>query len=149
MKKPINTTKQADDNPLRVIMEAMIHEEAGTSHIGTQEAEGQALFVGSDTLPVDHQELEQLDEIGMTQEILESLGFEFLGPVEDDPLFHWVNFPSGWTKEPSDHSMWSYLIDPKGRKVASIFYKAAFYDRRSFMRLDKYSDIACPVGRGY
>ena len=32
--------------------------------------------------------------------------------------------------------MWSYLTDQHGRQRVAIFYKAAFYDRRAFMRLE-------------
>ena len=31
--------------------------------------------------------------------------------------------------------MWSDLLDDKGVKRGSIFYKAAFYDRSAFLRL--------------
>jgi len=32
--------------------------------------------------------------------------------------------------------MWSYLLDEHGRRRVAIFYKAAFYDRSAFMRLN-------------
>ena len=38
-------------------------------------------------------------------------------------------------KVASDHSMWSKLEDENGVEIASIFYKAAFYDMSAFMRL--------------
>ncbi len=33
--------------------------------------------------------------------------------------------------------MWSDLLDDKGRKRGSIFYKAAFYDRKAHLSLDR------------
>ncbi len=91
--------------------------------IERQEAEGQREFVSSETLPLD-----------CPREQLEKLGFEFGDAV--DELFVKVRFPSGWTKRATEHSMWSDLIDPHGRKRGGIFYKAAFYDRKAHMGLD-------------
>lgn len=60
---------------------------------------------------------------------LEALGFTF-GPVDEaDPLFRPATLPQGWSREGSDHAMWSYILDGQGRRRVAIFYKAAFYDR--------------------
>lgn len=64
----------------------------------------------------------------------EKLGFVF-GEAADD-LFVSVTFPKGWKKEPTDHSMWSDILDDKGRKRGAIFYKAAFYDRAAHAHLN-------------
>ena len=93
-----------------------------------QEANGQQSFVDSDTLPI-------IIHGGAAKAILEMAGVEFLGPVEDDDLFQYVKLPPGWQKQPTDHSMWSKLVDEKGRERASIFYKAAFYDRNAHLHL--------------
>lgn len=91
--------------------------------IERQEAMGQAAIVGTrDILPKECQ-----------REQLEKLGFVF-GKDSDD-LFVNVTFPAGWSKKATDHSMWSDLLDAKGRKRGSIFYKAAFYDRAAHMSL--------------
>jgi len=92
--------------------------------IEAQEAAGQAYFVQSQTLPID-----------CPQEQLETLGFVFEDAADD--IFVNVRFPQGWHVEPTDHSMWSDLIDPRGNVRAGIFYKAAFYDRRAQMHLGK------------
>ena len=91
--------------------------------IEAQEAEGQKCFVSDETLPIE-----------CPREELEALGFQFGDKV--DSLFVACRFPNGWSKRPTDHSMWSELIDPEGTVRGSIFYKAAFYDRRAFMRLN-------------
>jgi hypothetical protein len=93
--------------------------------IERQEAMGQAALVG--TLGILPKDCPRAD--------LEKLGFKF-GKDADD-LFVNVEFPSGWSKKASDHSMWSELLDDKGRKRAGIFYKAAFYDRSAHMQLER------------
>lgn len=65
---------------------------------------------------------------------LEQLGFVFGGNIDD--LFVSVAPPVGWTLQPSDHSMWSYVHDEQGRRRAGVFYKASFYDRKAEMSLD-------------
>jgi hypothetical protein len=119
---PINTGKT---DPLENLLLAMT---LGSSEaIKHQEVCGQRSFVNSDTLPA---RIEEAD-----RKALEQVGFHFLGPVENDPLFQYVEMPPGWKKQRTDHSMWSDLLDDKGRKRGSIFYKAAFYDRDAFMNL--------------
>ncbi len=66
----------------------------------------------------------------------EALGFTFGEPVDGDPLFTHCTLPEGWTKQGSDHNMWSYVIDQYGRRRVAVFYKAAFYDRDAFARLE-------------
>lgn len=100
--------------------------------IEAQEAQGQADFVESQTLPID-----------CPQEQLENLGFVFEDAVDD--IFVNVKFPQGWTFRPTDHSMWSELLDPNRNVRAGIFYKAAFYDRSANMHLDR----AISVERNY
>lgn len=99
----------------------------GGHAIEHQEAQGQKELVNSDVLP------RKLRYV--TQEQLQSLGFEFLGEVPDDELFQYVKLPEGWMKKSTNHSMWSILVDEKGRERASIFYKAAFYDRDAFLNM--------------
>lgn len=94
--------------------------------IEAQEAQGQKDFVAHQTLSIDC-----LEEPLRSQ--FEGLGFLFEDPVDD--LFVAVSFPRGWSKRATAHSMWSDLLDDRGRKRASLFYKAAFYDRKAHTRL--------------
>lgn len=127
-KKPINTTKMANDNPLAILADALLN---GTNNaVERQEARGQYDFVASTTLPTKIR-----DKNG--RELLEKAGVVFGDVVEDDEIFQYVSLPDGWKKETTDHSMWSKLVDGKGRERASIFYKAAFYDRSSLMHLSR------------
>ena len=51
-------------------------------------------------------------------------------------MFWSVKLPEGWEIRATDHTMWNELIDNKGRKRASFFYKAAFYDRDAFINFN-------------
>lgn len=71
-----------------------------------------------------------------TKDCLERWGIKFLGPVKGDKLFQHVILPEGWMIKPTDHSMWSDLLDDKGYKRASIFYKASFHDRDASISIE-------------
>lgn len=94
--------------------------------IEAQEKAGQMILVANSILPKDMLH-------GCTREQLERMGIVFGAPYDD--LFINVTFPTGWSKQATDHSMWSKLLDDKGRERAGIFYKAAFYDRRAHISL--------------
>ncbi|MBI4268632.1 hypothetical protein HY627_02270 [Candidatus Uhrbacteria bacterium] len=120
---PTNTAKQITKHPIVGVIEGMLH--GSSSMILNQEAEGQRQIVNSDVLPT-------LWSYG--KEALEQAGVKFLDVVEGDELFQNVELPPGWRKEATSHSMWSNLLDDKGRIRATFFYKAAFYDRRADIR---------------
>lgn len=92
-----------------------------------QERTGQSQLINSTSLPTDSQ--------GTDAEFL-ALGFTFGEPDPRDPMFRPATLPNGWRKERSDHAMWSYVVDELGRRRVAVFYKAAFYDRSAFMRLE-------------
>lgn len=133
LKASHNTAQEAADHPI-IPLEAIIEKNPGDA-IVAQEARGQTSFVGSDTLPLKMRR-------DNDKEILEAAGVKFLSPVENDKLFQYVELPAGWKKFPTDHSMWSNLVDDKGRVRATIFYKAAFYDRNAFMSTSTRFEIA-------
>lgn len=124
---PRNTAQEVRDSPILGLVTAM----GEGSGILAQEAQGQRSFVGSDTLPTDIGRYSDYN----TKAILEAAGVKFLGVVEGDDMFQYVDLPRGWKKMATDHSMWSKLVDDKGRERASIFYMAAFYDRSAHMSL--------------
>ena len=95
--------------------------------IEAQEAAGQTTLVANSTLPIDMP--------ADAKKNLEECGFKFGEKVDD--LFVTVTMPPGWRKVPTSHSMWTELHDDKGRRRASIFYKAAFYDKRADLRMDR------------
>lgn len=92
-----------------------------------QEQRGQAELVNSSTLPIELK--------GCTRGQVEAMGIVYGENVDD--LFVSVTLPAGWTKQATEHHMWSDLLDDKGCKRASIFYKAAFYDRSAHMHLER------------
>lgn len=94
--------------------------------IEAQEAQGQRELVASSQLPAD----------GIAA-VAAALGIQVIGPSARDSLFVDAKLPEGWKVQPSGHSMWSHVVDANGIQRASIFYKAAFYDRRAFIRLEK------------
>ena len=105
---------------MEVFLEALAT--GGTRAIEHQEKRGQAALVASQNFPLDIR--------GASREQLEAIGFVFGEKV--DNLFQQVKLPAGWKVEPTDHSMWSSIIDSDGNERGSIFYKAAFYDRCAF-----------------
>jgi hypothetical protein len=133
MKAPKNTETDAKNNPTGFLLRAMV----SRSPVEDQEAEGQSDFVGSDTFPTDIQSAFVGDERVDAKMILEGFGIQFLGPVDGDDLFQYVRLPAGWKKERTDHSMWSRLVDERGRERAAIFYKAAFYDRSAHISVTR------------
>lgn len=96
--------------------------------IEAQEKRGQTSFVNSAILPIP-------DDRRCTQAQLEAMGVQVGEKVDD--LFVSVVLPQGWRKEATEHSMWSTLLDEQGRERATIFYKAAFYDRNAHMNLTR------------
>lgn len=88
------------------------------------EAEGQRRLVKSTQLPVH----------GSEDPRWATFGLKF-GERPTDDIFRDVELPHGWRLEPTEHPMWSALVDEKGRKRAAVFYKAAFYDRSAHMRV--------------
>lgn len=111
----------------------------GGIDIGAQERRGQRRLVNNEVLPKRCNDCwrGQLEQIGIV------FGEDF------DDLFVNVELPEGWSKISTDHAMWSKLVDDRGRERASIFYKAAFYDRDAHINITRrFSARWEPVG-GY
>lgn len=128
------TTKPEDTSKLH-LLEAFQALSAGVpigalverGSIEAMESAGQSELVASESLPTEVSASERA--------LLELWGFRFGEAFENDPLFMPAVLPEGWTKAGSDHAMWSKVLDEKGRERVEVFYKAAFYDRRAFMRV--------------
>lgn len=93
--------------------------------IEAQEKAGQALLVASSDMP---------KELRPSREAYEKVGFIF--GTDIDEIFIHATLPLGWKRQATEHSMWSHIVDEKGRQRVAIFYKAAFYDRRASARLE-------------
>lgn len=93
--------------------------------IEAQEAAGQRSMCAASNLPKEIS--------GCTRADLVAIGFVFGADVDD--LFVSATLPEGWALQPTDHSMHTDIVDDQGRKRGSIFYKAAFYDRKADLRM--------------
>jgi hypothetical protein len=122
--KPRDTTK---DDPSGTLAELEIH--GPDKAVGLQEARGQRELVRRASLPTE--------VYGGGQELLEAAGVVFGEPYADDPIFRPVTLPEGWRLKPTEHPMWTHLLDDKGHPRASIFYKAAFYDRHAHIGISR------------
>lgn len=100
-----------------------------TLAVGVEELEwaGQRQLLASSVIPTRM--------YGCTEQDLAALGVELGEVVEGDPLFRYASLPQGWSRRPEKDSRCSYLVDEHGRDRASIFYKAAPYDRSASMTL--------------
>ncbi len=96
--------------------------------IERQEAQGQHDLVASTQLPVKGTKDKE--------EMWAKMGIE-LGPLRPDDIFRDAVLPPGWELKATYHHMWSDLVDANGMPRAGIFYKAAFYDRRAHVRLNR------------
>lgn len=97
--------------------------------IEQMEKDGQISFVNSTQLPwkINGKDGGAIDDY-------KKMGIKIIKEHTDgDEIFTEVELPIGWKKEPTEHSMWSNLIDNNGNIRATIFYKAAPYDRSSFI----------------
>lgn len=116
MKKVTNTTNA---DPMLTLAEVVFG-----GGIESQEARGQQELVNAEVLPAQGD-----------WEALEAIGIKKGRSVDDDPLFVEATLPEGWKKKATEHSMWSMVVDETGKERASIFYKAAFYDRAAFINV--------------
>ncbi|MFJ6730044.1 hypothetical protein ACIQPQ_34610 [Streptomyces sp. NPDC091281] len=123
-----NTARDAQSpDGLLLLLAASLGSGGHERVVTEQESVGQKQLVTSDCLPTELS--------GATDSHLEALGFVLGQPARDDPLFRPATLPAGWRREASDHTMWSHVVDEHGRQRLAVFYKAAYYDRRAFMRL--------------
>ena len=88
--------------------------------IEAQEKAGQAALVASTNMPL---------ELRPSREAFEKVGFIFGDKIDD--VFQSATLPAGWKREATSHDMHSKILDEQGRERVSVFYKAAFYDRRA------------------
>lgn len=134
--------RAANDGNLKNFMAAIT-----PGGIEAQEKAGQMEQAERETLPIE------LGQRGKSEadarKPWEALGFRF--GMNIDALFVAVKFPKGWKKRPTDHDMWTDILDDKGRKRGAIFYKAAFYDQRAHAhlaaRFSVDSDYARPLAK--
>lgn len=124
------------NNDLEIMaLEAMI---GGVSAIENQSRREQVKVRNSSKLPIKCNFTSSKDYY----KILKRMGIKIIN--RDDDLFYNTEIPDGWHKE-SAGGYWSYLIDDKGRKRASMFYKGAFYDRDAFISFNRKYGISSEI----
>jgi hypothetical protein len=128
----ITNTTTDPTSPLLVLASALGSRDGGSSAIEAMEKRGQTQLVNSDRLPSNGSNGERASN----DDAYLALGFTFGQPDLGDPMFRPATLPPGWRREASDHAMWSYIVDELDRRRVAIFYKAAYYDRSAFMRLE-------------
>ena len=62
------------------------------------------------------------------------IGIEIIN--EENDLFYNVKLPNNIKLKSSESNYWTYLINNSGKELASIFYKAVFYDRDAFINIE-------------
>ena len=155
-------------NKETVFLEALLYTMEGknpSKAIENQEKRGQAEVVRSHRLPIktnggipnehrfkgitndmDYDERVRIandNNINFTKQQYERMGIKVIDTYDD--LFYTVELPEGWKIEATSHSMWNNLFDDRGRKRATFFYKAAFYDRDAFINFEhRYSYTISP-----
>ncbi|MGR6922657.1 hypothetical protein ACU635_51100 [[Actinomadura] parvosata] len=120
----MTTPRKPDDLDLLLMLADAMGGGDGGAAIEAAEARGQRELVNSEVIPAKG------------SDDLATLGFTLGEPIEGDPLFRKATLPEGWTRQASDHSMWSHIVDELGRRRVAMFYKAAFYDRRASCRAE-------------
>lgn len=125
-RKPEDTSKRP---PSVHLLGAMAM--GSSNYIQGMEAEGQRQLVNSLEIPRDWR--------GFKEDLLKEMGFYIPPSLQTDrgDIFRPADLPNGWSKKGSDHAMWSYLVDEKGFRRFSIFYKAAFYDRSAHIGVER------------
>lgn len=119
---PRNTRKDFHNDPLLALLGAM----GGTErYIDNMEAQGQRELVAEMVLPIKG--IDDYREGGPYASLGIKVGER--ASADADELFVKVELPPGWTKVATSHSMWSDIVDERGRPRIGVFYKAAFYDR--------------------
>lgn len=95
--------------------------------IERQEAEGQRDLVNASVARLPKDINDHRFRGKDAKEVYALAGIEVIGECDD--IFLNVKLPAGWKLVPTDYSMWSRLVDEQGRTRASVFFKAAFYNR--------------------
>lgn len=121
---PTNTAEEAKQDPMKLLTTYAL---LGSEAIRVEEEQGQRELCNSSVLPTE----ENPSYYPGSRAILEKAGVIFGDAIKGDPLFTYVQLPPGWRIVPTEHTLWSNLMDDKGRCRANVFYKAAFYDRRA------------------
>lgn len=113
---------------LELLLDALVNGHEGA--VERQEAREQQRSVANCSIGRDFGHDERAQK---ARAALEAAGLQFTG--EGDDVLERVVLPWGWKLVPTDHSMWTHLVDETGTKRAECFYKGNFYDRKAHVRV--------------
>jgi hypothetical protein len=99
-----------------------------TTILNNQEKQGQLEISNSPKLPTMYDNVYPPID---SKPQLEKMGIKVLKKSIDDDLFYDIELPDGWYFKPTEHALYTELLDDKKRLRAVIFYKAVSYDRKS------------------
>ena len=94
---------------------------------------GPQSFVENETLPTDMRGYDGYE----AKAVLEAAGVRFLGVVEGDEIFQYVELPEGWNKVGTEPPFRSQLVDAKGNERGRISFKPEYWDRRAHINLTR------------
>lgn len=110
-----------------LLLQTLVATGGSSDAVRMMEAFDQPSFVDSETLPAKMYIKER--------NALESFGFIFGEIVPENDLLQNVTFPQGWKKTATDNPVLFDLVDEKGRKRSSLFYRNTFHNRGSRLTL--------------
>ncbi len=134
--KVTNTSKQSPAQHLLGMAASTEVTGNADAYIMGMEARGQEELVANGArLPAQGTVDEHINSSGAPiAELWKSFGVVIGEHIKDDEIWVHATLPGGWRIKATDHSMWTHLVDDKGRTRGEIFYKGAFYDHSCFIR---------------
>lgn len=91
---------------------------------GENTDEVQDLFSGAQAEAVAESAMLPIDGTNGSEEKLQKWGFVLGEPI--DGTFRRATLPPGWKMKRSDHPMWTFILDDRGRQRGQMFVKSMF-----------------------
>ena len=133
-------SKEEDIQMTELLLSAMSGIDTNTS-INNIERKGRDNILNKTQLPIyantingKYYSFEKENTKEAVREKYKEIGIEIIN--EENDLFYNVKLPKNLKLKSSESNYWTYLINNEGKELASIFYKAVFYDRDAFINID-------------
>lgn len=131
-------SKENDIQMMNLFLDVINGKDTNTS-IDNIERSGRDNIINKTQLPIyansinkQHYNIKNNKELVLKK--YKELGIEVIN--EENDLFYNVKLPKNIKLKSSESNYWTYLVDDKGTELASIFYKAVFYDRDAFININ-------------
>lgn len=130
--------KEDDIQKMNLLLDVISGKDTNTS-IDNIERSGRDNIINKTQLPIYANSInKKCYDIENTKELVlkkyKELGIEVIN--EENDLFYNIKLPKNIKLKSSESKYWTYLVDDKGTELASIFYKAVFYDRKAFININ-------------